>query len=89
MYGKIKYPKLISAGYVPIPNLVKIIKPNHGIKVNRKFIPTNRHLANGKMYFGIYTLLIKEKLSTTEVMAVLLASEKYCYMIIPVIKYTK
>ena len=50
---------------VPVANIT-IYK---GIKVNRKLIPTNKHLDKGNMYLGIYTLLIREKLLTTLLMA--------------------
>ena len=52
------------------------IIPSHGIKVNRKFIPTKIHFAKGKIYFGIYTLFINRKLSTTDVIALFEASLK-------------
>ena len=35
----------------PVP--VAIITIYKGIKVNKKLIPTNKHLDNGNMYFGI------------------------------------
>ena len=42
----------------PVP--VRIITAYKGIKVSKKFIPTNRHFESGNIYLGIYTLLIKQ-----------------------------
>ena len=44
--GNIKWYQLI-----PVP--VKINTRYSGISVNKKFIPTNKHLLSGNIYFGI------------------------------------
>ncbi len=51
------------------------IKKN-GTKVNKKFIPANKHFATGKIYLGIYTLFINEKFPTTAFSELFVASEK-------------
>ena len=38
-----------------------MITAYNGINVNKKLIPTNKHLDSGNMYLGIYTLFIKNK----------------------------
>ena len=58
----------------PVP--VRIITAYKGIKVSKKFIPTNRHFESGNIYLGIYTLLIKLKLPTTLLIAKFEASLK-------------
>lgn len=76
IYGNNIYHALILAGYSPNPTYDSRIIAIHGINVNKKFIPTNKHFAIGKMYFGIYTLFISVKLYTTEVIALDEASLK-------------
>ena len=49
---------------IPVP--VNKITAYSGIRVNKKLIPTNKHFDNGKIYLGIYILLIKEKFATIE-----------------------
>lgn len=61
-YGSNKCPQLS-----PVP--VSIITAYKGISVNKKFIPTNMHLESGNIYFGMYTLLIREKFATTLLIA--------------------
>ena len=63
---------LVPSAGLPDINTIK----KKGIRVNKKFIPANKHFAIGKMYLGIYTLFIKEKLPTTDVSELLVASEK-------------
>ena len=53
MYGNNIYQQLILAGYCPNPTYDSKIIANHGIKVNKKLIPTNRHFDIGKIYLGI------------------------------------
>ena len=55
MYGSSKYHQLILAGYWPNPTNDNRIIANHGIKVNKKLIPTNKHFEIGNIYLGIYT----------------------------------
>ena len=71
----------------PVPVAKMIIYK--GINVNKKFIPTNRHFESGKMYFGMYTLLIREKLPTTLLIAKLEASLKQLKNVNPIIKQAK
>ena len=75
-YGKYKYQILI-VHFVPAAGSPdnKIIRKN-GIRVNRKFIPANKHFASGKIYFGIYTLFINEKFPTIDVKQLFVASLK-------------
>ena len=40
---------------------VAIIIAYNGIKVNKKFIPINKHFESGNIYLGIYILLINPK----------------------------
>ena len=58
----------------PVP--VAKITTYKGNNVNKKFIPTNKHLDSGNIYLGIYTLLISEKFATTLLIAKLDASLK-------------
>ena len=53
IYGNNKYAQLMWQVYCPKPAYVSKTIPNHGIKVKRKSIPTNKHFATGNMYFGI------------------------------------
>ena len=62
----------VPAAASPDNNMIK----KNGIKVNKKFIPANKHFANGKMYFGMYTLFINEKLPVIDVKQLFVASLK-------------
>ena len=68
-------PNIIHKDYAIVARM-KVIMNNNGINVNKKFIPTNNTFDIGKIYFGIYTLLIKAKFDTTDVIAVFVASLK-------------
>ena len=83
--------KALKRDEVPVGAIIvkdnKIIA-NQGINVNRKLIPTNRHFDIGKIYFGIYTLVIKRELLVTEFKHIVVHSLKKEKHTTPTIKYT-
>ena len=80
--GKIKWQKF---NVVP----VQIIIMYNGTKVNKKFIPENKHFDNGKIYLGIYTLLISPIFDTIEDIHCVVASLKKLKIVNPINKQHK
>ena len=68
---------------VPVNRMTK----NKGIKENIRFIAEDSTLDIGKIYFGIYTFVIKEEFPTIEDNPILVASVKKLKNTIPIMDF--
>jgi hypothetical protein len=75
-----------SAGVIRVP-VINMTKKS-GIMEIRKLTPEESTLDTGKIYFGIYTFVIKDAFPTIDIKPMLVASEKKLKKTIPVNRYT-